>query len=546
MSPITGLRQLTTNLKRNIIPVLALLIVIASTILAIWLSTWWLLLLIVAIPPLLLGIYDILQGHSALLSNYPVATRFRWLALDLRPFFRAYIVEDDEEGKPYSYEARKLVYARASRVSGTHPFGTELDTYSGEYSWVNHSMAPAPSVDEKPCVMIGNEQCSQHYNASVFNISAMSFGALSANAIAALNLGAKIGNFYHDTGEGGISPYHLKYGGDLVWEIGSGYFGARDKDGHFDADLFTEQSQQDNVKMIEIKLSQGAKPGHGGLLPGAKVTSEIAETRKVKIHQDCLSPRSHSAFSTPVEMLTFAARMRELSGGKPVGVKFCVGQPHEVMAIMKAMLKCGIYLDYIVVDGAEGGTGAAPLELSNHVGMPLMDGLVTVRNALVGSGLHKKVKLAASGKIISGSNLAETLAIGADWCNAARAFLFSIGCIQAQRCHTGTCPTGITTQDKSRQRSLDPELQGERAANFQQATIKALMEIVAATGLEHPRDLRPHHIHHRISASKSLPLDHIWEFLPENILVDAPQETTYAPWWNAANPHSFRPRTNSV
>lgn len=542
MIMLVKLRHLINRSKRNSILILAVLVITASILLAIRVNDWWLLLLIPSIPTFILGTYDILQKRSALLSNYPVATRFRWLAMDLRPFFRAYIVEDDEEGKPYSYEARKLVYARASCASGTHPFGSELDTYSGEYGWVNHSMAPVPDVDESPRVSIGNEQTTHPYSASVFNISAMSFGALSANAIAALNLGAKIGSFYHDTGEGGISPYHLKYEGDLVWEIGSGYFGTRDKHGGFDAHLFTKQSQLENVKMIEIKLSQGAKPGHGGLLPGAKVTPEIADTRKVEIHQDCLSPRSHSAFSTPLELLDFASKMRELSGGKPVGIKFCVGQPHEIMSIMKAMIDSGIYLDYIVVDGAEGGTGAAPLELSNHVGMPLKDGLVIVRNALVGSGLYKKVKLAASGKIISGADLAEALAIGADWCNAARAFLFSIGCIQAQRCHTGTCPTGITTQDKSRQRGLDPELQGQRAANFQQATIRALMEIVAAAGLEHPRDLRPHHLHHRISASQSLPLDHIWEFLPENILIDAPQETSYASWWNAATPSSFRPR----
>lgn len=532
----------TNGLKRAAIPLTAGLLGILALLLTFLSSAWWLILLAIAVAILALGMHDMLQARSALLANYPVATRFRWLALDLRPFFRAYMVEDDEEGKPYSYEARRLVYQRAERGSSTHPFGTELDVYSGEHVWVGHSMAPSGETDRDPRVRIGSSQAGRPYDASVFNISAMSFGALSANAIEALNFGAKRGGYYHDTGEGGISPYHLKHGGDLVWELGSGYFGARDEKGRFDPELFAEQSRRDSVRMTEIKLSQGAKPGHGGLLPGAKVTQEIADTRKVPVHQDCLSPRGHSAFGTPVEMLEFAANMRELSGGKPVGIKFCVGQPHEVMAVMKAMRETGILLDFIVVDGAEGGTGAAPLELSNHVGMPLLDGLIVVRNALVGSGLHGQVKLAASGKLHSGTGLAECLAIGADWGNAARAFLFSIGCIQAQRCHTGTCPTGITTQDPARMRGLDPEIQGHRAANFQGATVEALMEIVAAAGLEHPSDLRPHHIHHRISASKSLPLDHIWEFLPENALLDAPQETAYAPWWKAADPHSFRPR----
>ncbi|APZ43579.1 FMN-binding glutamate synthase family protein [Acidihalobacter ferrooxydans] len=530
------------GLKRAAFPALALLLALSALVLSVLVSLWWLLALAFALALLGLGLHDMWQQRSALLANYPVAARFRWLALDLRPFFRAYMVEDDEEGKPYSYEARRLVYERAERASSTHPFGTELDPYAEEFVWISHSMAPVAEPEKDPRVRIGSEQAGSPYAASVFNISAMSFGALSANAIEALNLGAKRGGFYHDTGEGGISPYHLKHGGDLVWELGSGYFGARDAKGRFDPAQFAEQAQRDSVRMTEIKLSQGAKPGHGGLLPAAKVTPEIADTRKVPMHQDCLSPRGHAAFSTPVEMLEFAARMRERSGGKPVGIKFCVGQPHEVMAVMKAMRETGILLDYIVVDGAEGGTGAAPLELSNSVGMPLQDGLIVVRNALVGSGLHQQVRLAASGKLYSGAGLAECLAIGADWGNAARSFLFSIGCIQAQRCHTGTCPTGITTQDPARMRGLDPEVQGQRAANFQSATVEALMEIVAAAGLEHPRDLRPHHVHHRISASKSLPLDHIWEFLPANALLDAPEETAYARWWEAADPHSFRPR----
>ncbi len=470
---------------------------------------------------------------------YPVAARIRWLFYDLRPYLRAYIVEDDLGGKPYSFEARNLVHARARGKTDTHPFGTERDTQSEEYMWLNHSIAPAAKPEKHPRVRVGNDQCSKPYDASVMNVSAMSFGALSARAIEALNLGARQGVFYHDTGEGGISPYHLKHGGDLVWELGSGYFGARDDKGNFDPGLFADGAQHDAVKMTEIKLSQGAKPGHGGLLPGAKVTQEIADTRKVPAHQDCLSPSGHSAFSTPVQMLEFAANMRDLSGGKPVGLKLCVGQPHEVFAIMKAMRKTGIFPDFLVVDGAEGGTGAAPLELSDWVGMPLMDGLILMRNALVGAGLRDKVRLVASGKVYSGVGLAHNMAIGADWCNVARAFLFSIGCIQAQRCHTGTCPTGITTQDEWRQRGLVVDVQAERAARFHEKTLEALSEIVAAAGLTHPQDLRPHHLMHRVGVNNARSVDSIHPFLPEGILIDAPDETLYADWWRAASADSF-------
>jgi glutamate synthase domain-containing protein 2 len=370
----------------------------------------------------------------------------------------------------------------------------------------------------------------------------MSFGALSANAIMALNLGARKGGFYHDTGEGGLSKYHLEHGGDIVWEIGSGYFGCRDRDGSFDAGQFAESARKDEVKMTELKLSQGAKPGHGGLLPAAKVTEEIAEARQVPAYEDCLSPRGHSAFSTPVEMMEFLARMRELSGGKPVGFKLCVGQPHEVLAVMKAMLKTEIHPDFIVVDGAEGGTGAAPLELSDWVGRPLIEGLVLVQNALVGTGLRKHVRLATSGKVYSGMGLAHNLALGADWCNAARAFMFSIGCIQAQRCHLGTCPTGITTQDPLRQRGLVVEVQAERCARFHRKTVASFAEILAAVGVEHPSGLKAHHLTTRIDSARARPMGEIHDFLPENSLLDAPGETSLAAFWKAADPDSFRPR----
>ncbi|WP_439134829.1 FMN-binding glutamate synthase family protein, partial [Pseudomaricurvus sp.] len=474
---------------------------VASLALALSVSGWWWLAFLVFLPLFLLGVYDHYQEKWTLTRNYPIAARIRWIFYDLRPYLRAYIVEGDLEGKPFSQDARDLVYARARGLTDTEPFGTKRDTDAGEYQWLGHSIAPTEKPDENPRVDVGNEQSSQPFSASILNISAMSFGALSANAVEALNKGAKLGNFYHDTGEGGISPYHLKHGGDLVWEIGSGYFGCRDSKGHFDAALFKDTASHDAVKMTEIKLSQGAKPGHGGLLPAAKVTEEIAAVRKIPVHEDCLSPRGHSAFSTPVELVEFAAHMRELSGGKPVGIKLCVGQIHEVLAIMKAMLKTGIYLDYIVVDGGEGGTGAAPMELSDYVGMPLTEGLITVRNALMGTGLRDKVRLAAGGKVFSAAGLARNLALGADWCNAARAFMFSIGCIQALRCHEGTCPTGITTQDKGRQRGLVVDVQAERAARFHRKTLSALADIVGGAGLVHPRDLQPHHLVHRLGAT---------------------------------------------
>ncbi|MFP8967564.1 FMN-binding glutamate synthase family protein [Pokkaliibacter sp. CJK22405] len=539
------LNHLSEFAIRAIVPLVAVLVLILASI-SLYPGPWFWIIAVVSVAVIIFGIYDFNQREFTLTRNYPVAARIRWLFYDLRPFLRQYIVEGDLEGTPYSFEARNLVHARARGKTDTQPFGTEQEVDREGYIWVSHSMAPANEPEKDPRVTIGNEQTSKPYDASVLNISAMSFGALSAKAIEALNKGAKIGNFYHDTGEGGLSKYHLKHGGDIVWELGTGYFGCRDDKGNFDPHLFADQAQQDVVKMTEIKLNQGAKPGHGGMLPGAKVTPEIAEARRIPVFQDCLSPHGHSAFSTPVEMLEFVAKMRELSGGKPVGLKFCVGLPHEVFALMKAMLKTGIYPDYIVVDGGEGGTGAAPQELSDWVGMPLTEGLVLVRNALVGTGLRQHVKLAASGKIYSGMGLAKNLALGADWCNAARAFMFSIGCIQAKRCHLGTCPTGITTQDAWRQRGLVVDVQAERAARFHEKTIEALMDIVSSAGHTHPKDLDAHHLTARIDATQSKPLIEIHPFLPRNILLDEPEETPYAAWWKAADADTFAPRTDLV
>ncbi|MWD28003.1 FMN-binding glutamate synthase family protein [Aquicoccus sp. SCR17] len=528
---------------RFVPPIVAILILALGLALA-WLSPWWLILAALALPFVAIGFYDFFQTRWTLTRNYPISARIRWLFYDLRPYLRQYIVEGDLEGQPYSFEARNLVYARARGQSDTHPFGTEREVSAAGYDWMSHSMNPTEKAEESPRIKIGNEQCARPYSASMLNISAMSFGSLSARAVQALNLGAEKGGFFHDTGEGGLSRHHLAHDGDIVWEIGSGYFGCRDDAGRFDAGAFREKAQIDQVKMVEIKLSQGAKPGHGGMLPAAKVTQEIAEARQVPAHQDCLSPNGHSAFSTPVEMLEFAASLREMSGGKPVGLKFCVGQPHGVFALVKAIRKTGICPDFLVVDGAEGGTGAAPQELSDHVGWPLNEGLNLVRNALVGTGLKDRVMLGASGKVYSGAGMARNLALGADWCNAARAFMFSIGCIQAQRCHTGTCPTGITTQDAWRQRGLVVEVQAERAARFHAKTLDALGEIIAALGLDHPREIEPHHLMQRPSPVEARGLGTLYGWVEKNALLDAPEDTVFAPWWEAADPDSFRPRTD--
>ncbi|WP_375188579.1 FMN-binding glutamate synthase family protein [Sphingobium yanoikuyae] len=452
-------------------------------------------------PIMVLALTDLFQSHHSLRRNYPASARFRWFFEWLRPFARSYFVESDLDGRPYSHDERALVYARAKGEVDAHPFGTELDVYSDEYEWLAHSIAPSRDAPRETRVHVGTDQCSRPYQASRLNISAMSFGALGSNAIEALNLGAKIGAFYHDTGEGGLSPYHLKHGGDIVWEIGSGYFGCRNRQGQFDPGHFADRAAHDAVKMTEIKLSQGAKPGHGGLLPAAKVTREIAETRDVPMGEDCLSPAGHSAFSTPIQLVEFAGRMRELSGGKPVGIKLCVGYPHELFAVVKAMIETGILIDFIVIDGAEGGTGAAPTELSDRVGMPLREGLMLARNALVGTNLKGKIRLAASGKVSSGAGIAMNAALGADWCNSARAFMFSLGCVQSMRCHTDTCPTGVATQSPARQRGLVIPEKAERVARFQQSTLSALHDIVIACGLNSPDEFTPDGLRQRISVS---------------------------------------------
>jgi len=505
-------------------------------------GAWWLLPAAMCTALTVLGIVDLRQTRHAIRRNYPVIGNLRYFFEFIRPEIRQYFLEDDAAKLPFSRSERSLVYQRAKQEIDKRPFGTLQNVYGDNYEWINHSMTPAQPRDSDFRITVGGPECTQPYSLSVLNISAMSFGALSANAVMALNKGASLGRFAHDTGEGGISRYHESHGGDLIWNIGSGYFGCRDEQGDFSEEAFARRASQPNVKMIEIKLSQGAKPGHGGILPAAKVTPEIAEARGVAVWRDCNSPSRHSAFDTPVELMHFVRRLRQLSGGKPVGFKLCVGHPWEWFAIAKAMLKTGITPDFIVVDGAEGGTGAAPIEFVNHVGTPLREGLRLVHNTLVGIGLREKIKLGASGKIVTAFDMARIMALGADWCNSARAFMFAVGCIQAQACHTGKCPTGVTTQDPRRQRALVVEDKATRVANFHANTLKALAELLAAAGVEHPGDLRPHHIARRISGSQVRVLSALFPDLEKGeLLQEKYRQTIFRVGWPMAQAESFAP-----
>jgi glutamate synthase domain-containing protein 2 len=486
-----------------------------------------------------LGLYDVLQKSHAVRRNFPVIGRLRYLFESIRPELQQYFVESNASGRPFSRDLRSLVYQRAKNVTDTVPFGTEKDVYELGYEWINHSLVAKHPHDPSPRVRIGGPDCKKPYDAALLNVSAMSFGALSTNAIRALNRGAKIGGFAHNTGEGGLSPYHLEEGGDLVWQIGTGYFGCRDEKGDFDAASFAEKAAVGNVKMIEIKLSQGAKPGHGGILPASKVTPEISKIRNVPMGVDVLSPPAHHAFKTPLELCAFVAKLRELSGGKPVGFKLCVGKRREFLAICKAMVETGITPDFITVDGGEGGTGAAPLEFSNVVGTPLVDGLVFVHNALVGANLRDRIKIIASGRVVTGFDIAHKLAIGADLCNSARAMMFALGCIQAQRCNSNTCPTGIATQDPDLVSGLVVSDKAVRVATFQKNTVKAFTELLAAAGLTHPHELRPWHILRRVSSFESKHYGEIYEYVKRGAFLGSELPKSYARAWLAAQAASF-------
>jgi len=487
----------------------------------------------------LVGLHDVLQTRRSLLRNYPVIGHLRFLLEFIRPEIRQYFIEADNEAAPFSRQQRSLVYQRAKGEPDKRPFGTQLDVGGRGYEWINHSLTPSTLAGHDFRITIGAGR-AQPYEASIFNISAMSFGALSANAILALNAGAKRGGFAHDTGEGSISVHHRQHGGDLIWEIGSGYFGCRNEDGTFSAERFAENAREPQVKLIELKLSQGAKPGHGGVLPGPKVTAEIAAARGVPVGADCISPAAHSAFATPIEMLQFIERLRELSGGKPTGFKLCIGHPWEWFAIAKAMGETGIVPDFIVVDGAEGGTGAAPLEFTDHMGAPLQEGLLLVHNTLVGLKLRDQVKIGCAGKVVSAFDIARMMALGADWCNAARGFMFALGCIQAQNCHTGHCPTGVTAQDPRRQQALVVPDKAERVYHYHRNTLKALQELVQAAGLQHPGEICAAHIVHRVSPHEVKLLSNLLPFVRPGALLDGELPgNVFRYYWPIASAHSF-------
>ncbi len=517
---------------------------IALTVLSIaaaimWSPGWWA-AAVVCGAAAALGTADVMQRTSTLRRCYPVLAHFRYAIEGIGPEIRQYLIERDTEEVPFSREQRALIYQRAKHEQDTVPFGTIHDVYGGEYEWINHSLVPTHLQSHDFRVRVG-EATAAPYDVSVFNISAMSFGSLSANAIRALNLGAKRGGFYHDTGEGSISPYHREAGGDLVWEIGSGYFGCRDERGGFDPGRFAATAADPQVRMIEIKLSQGAKPGHGGMLPGVKVTPEIALTRGVPVGVDCISPAQHSAFTTPVGLLEFVANLRALSGGKPVGFKLAIGHPWEWFGVAKAMRETGLLPDFIVVDGAEGGTGASPVEFINHIGVPMNEALMLVHNTLVGLDLRDRVKVAAAGKITSAFEIARTLALGADWCNAGRAFMFSLGCIQARSCHNDKCPTGIATQDPSRWTRLDVENKATRVANYQQNTLKALRDLLCAAGLDGPGELGPEHILRRTSKVQVRSLAGIHNYLkPGQLLAgEVPDHAVFQAFWAVSRSDTF-------
>ncbi len=503
----------------------------------IWPASLW--AFVIVGPLILLGIYDACQKSHAVSRNYPVIGRARYWMEGIRPEIQQYFVESDTSGRPFSREFRSVVYQRAKGATDTRPFGTLRDLQQVGSEWIAHSLTPKPPPEQEPRILIGEGRCERPYAASTLNVSAMSFGALSRNAVLALNGGAKLGGFAHNTGEGGLSPYHLDPGGDLIWQIGTGYFGCRTPDGDFDPDEFQRKARSESVRMIEIKLSQGAKPGHGGILPGAKVTPEIAAIRGVPVGRDVISPPAHRAFSTPKGLLEFIEHLRKLSGGKPVGFKLCVGRPSEFLSICKAMVETGSVPDFITVDGAEGGTGAAPMEFSNAVGMPLTDGLLLVHNALVGCDLRSRIRVICSGKIVTGFHMIQRMALGADLCNSARAMMFALGCIQALKCNTNRCPVGVTTQDPDRIRGLNVNKKKVRVYNYHRTTVKSLFEILGAAGLSHPDALRPADVQRRVSPIEVRDYAHIYPYLEPGALLSGAPPPSLSEAWEAASAARF-------
>ena len=494
--------------------------------------------LVILTPLIILWIYDLVQTEHTILRNFPVLGHIRYVLEFIRPEIQQYFIANNEDERPYNRETRSIIYQRAKNVRDTVPFGTERDINQIGYTWVLHSLAPKNISEVEARIVVGGPDCQKPYSASRLNISGMSFGALSPRAIMALNKGAKLGGFAQNTGEGGLSPYHLQ-GGDLVFQIGTGYFGCRDDTGHFNENEYTNEATREEVKMTEIKLSQGAKPSHGGILPAAKLTEEIAKVRKVKMGQDVVSPPSHSAFSTPKELLLFVKKLRKLSGGKPVGFKLCVGRKEEFLAICKAMLETNILPDFITVDGAEGGTGAAPLEYTNNMGEPLEAGLVFVHNCLVGINVRSKIRIICSGKIATGFDIVEKIALGADICNVARPMMMAIGCLQSKQCNANTCPTGITTQNIRLQRGLVVDVKQHRAANYHKNTVKSFLELIGAMGLTNPSDLSPDYVIRRVSDECVKPLSELYHYLKPGELLGKEIPEHYKKYWDLASADKF-------
>lgn len=530
------------------------LFIISSVIIVAMLSAWSLVwppavfLFVIVGPFIIIGVFDLFQKKHSIVRNFPVFGHLRFLMEELRPKIYQYFVESDTDGTPFNRLNRSVIYQRAKNVDDTRPFGTELDVYENGYEWLNHSIAAIDhkKLNEDPRVLVGGPQCKQPYSASVFNISAMSFGSLSENAILALNGGARLGDFAHNTGEGGLSEYHLQPGGDIFWQIGTGYFSCRHTDGTFDYDAFAQRAVLPQVKMIEIKLSQGAKPGHGGILPAAKVTPEIARIRLVSMGEDVVSPPGHTAFSTPLQMMDFIKKLRELSGGKPIGFKLCVGHKSEFLAICKAMIQTGTYPDFITVDGGEGGTGAAPLEFSNSVGMPLREALAFVYDALTGFDLKKHIRIIASGKVATGFDLVKNFALGADMCNSARGMMFALGCIQALECNMNTCPTGVATQDKNLMRGLVVSDKKVRVASFHKETVASAMQMIGAAGLQHPDDLHRPFIYRRVSPNLIQTYSQLFPYIPKGSLLQTPHPATFEMDMAISGPETFVPDYSKV
>jgi len=502
---------------------------------------WALAFLGVLIPAMWLGIADMIQTKQSIRRNFPLFGRLRYVFEDLRPKIQQYFVEGDTDGAPINRNDRSVIYQRAQKQIDTTPFGTQLSVYAEGYEWMNHSIVPLDfqTVEHHPRVLVGNKDCKQPYNASILNVSAMSFGSLSSHAVEALNAGAKIGGFAHNTGEGGLSPYHLKHGGDIIWQIGTGYFGARDEAGKFSPEAFKKNATRPEVKMIEIKLSQGAKPGHGGILPAKKNTPEVAAIRLVKPGTTVFSPPFHSAFATPKELVRFIQTLRELSGGKPVGFKLCIGRKSEFISVCKAMVELDLYPDFITVDGGEGGTGAAPPEFSNFVGMPLLEGLTFVDNMLRGFGIRHHVKIGASGKILTGFQIVRAISLGADMCNSARAMMMALGCIQALECNKNTCPTGVATQDPALVDGLVIDDKKVRVANFHKNTVESFVELMAAAGIDNPAKLNRHQISRRVFMNEVKTLEEVYPSIPVSSMLGNAVPERYRMSFESASSEKF-------